>query len=483
MSVRVRIAPSPTGNLHVGTARTALFNYLYAKRHQGQFVLRIEDTDLERSQAEYTQNIFDSLKALGLQWQEGPDCGGSYGPYAQSERLDLYREWAEKLIADDKAYLCYLTPEELDAEREAAAKAGKPYVHSGRCRDPKVREALAQDTSRQPSIRFKVPSNHGPVVFEDAVRGTLSFDSHLIGDFVIVKSNGTPSYNFAVVVDDVTMAISHVIRGEDHISNTAKQCLIYEAFGQPLPQFAHVSMILSPDRSKLSKRHGATAVSVFIDEQGYLPEAFCNFLALLGWSPEDGQEIATLDHIAQQFDLGRLAHSGAIFDIDKLNWVNSQYIRQLPLPELLERAKPFLSALPLETYSNLQLEVMLDAVREPIHKLSELPEAVSYFFAAPVIDPEIEQSVLQTPDVAPVLNAFMAEVVSQLHDTPEGISQQLKALCNTLKPLKAKTVMWILRATLTGRVHGADLGTTLWLLGVETIKTRISERLLLISVA
>jgi nondiscriminating glutamyl-tRNA synthetase len=477
MTVRVRIAPSPTGNLHVGTARTALFNYLYAQRHQGQFVLRIEDTDLDRSEAQYTQNIFDGLKALGLSWQEGPDCGGPYAPYAQSERLDMYRDWANKLVDQGLAYHCYLTPEELDAERAAATAANKPYVHSGRCRDAAVREQLSQQPGRVPSIRFRVPDNRGDITFKDDVRGELSFDSRLIGDFVIMKSNGTPSYNFAVVVDDITMAISHVIRGEDHISNTPKQLLIYEALSHTPPVFAHVSMILSPDRSKLSKRHGATAVSVFIHDKGYLPEAFCNFLALLGWSPEDGQEVASLSHIASRFDLSRLAHSGAIFDTDKLNWLNSQYIRALPLPELLDRARPFLAQFSLSEYSDPQLQTMLAVVREPIHTLSELPAAVDYFFNDPMIDPELETTVLNEPEAADILRAFQQQVVDVLADEPEPASQQMKALCKALAPLKTKTIMWTVRACVTGRVQGADLGTTLCLLGKTRLSQRVAARL------
>jgi nondiscriminating glutamyl-tRNA synthetase len=480
-AVRVRIAPSPTGNLHVGTARTALFNYLFAKRHQGQFVLRIEDTDLERSQPQYTQNIYDGLKALGLSWDEGPDCGGPYAPYAQSERLDLYQAWAQKLLDADKAYLCYLTPEELDAEREAATQASKPYVHSGRCRDPQVRAELAKDPTRKPSVRFKVPVGMGPVTFDDAVRGHLSFDSHLIGDFVIMKSNGTPSYNFAVVVDDLTMAITHVIRGEDHISNTAKQVMLYQAYEQAPPVFAHVSMILSPDRSKLSKRHGATAVSDYIYEQGYLPQAFCNFLALLGWSPENGEEIASLDAIAQQFDLGRLAHSGAIFDKDKLNWVNSQYLRALPLPTLVQLATPYLTqaGYNVSRYTPEQQAQMLGLVIEPVHTLSELPEAVAFFFTPPYLGPDSPaevQDTLAQPEAASILAAFQADVLPQLAADAEGVAAQLKAFCNSLKPLKTKAIMWTIRATLTGRVHGADLSTTMALLGAPELQQRIANQ-------
>jgi glutamyl/glutaminyl-tRNA synthetase len=255
--------------------------------------------------------------------------------------------------------------------------------------------------------------------------------------------------------------------------------LLYQAFATQAPQFAHVSMILSPDRSKLSKRHGATAVSSFIEEQGYLPEAFCNFLALLGWSPEDGQEVATLDHIAQHFDLKRLAHSGAIFDQDKLNWLNSQYIRQLPLPELLHRAKPFLHGYDLTRYTQAQLESMLAVVKEPIHTLAELPEAVAYFFNTPTVPKPLFDEVLNTPEAPQVLQAFLHQVVQQLADGPEAIAAQMKAFCNNQKPLKVKTVMWIVRAAITGRVHGAELGTTLWLLGHEVLTQRVQAALLL----
>jgi nondiscriminating glutamyl-tRNA synthetase len=478
MTVRVRIAPSPTGNLHVGTARTALFNYLFAKRYGGQFILRIEDTDLERSNAAYTQNIYDSLRALNLSWDEGPDVGGPYGPYQQSDRLALYAEWAQKLVATGHAYPCYCTAEELDAERAQAMADKRPYIYSRRCLNPETAATLAQDPSRTPTLRFRIPDERGDVVFQDAVRGELRFDTGLIGDFVLMKSNGTPSYNFAVVMDDLLMQISHVIRGEDHISNTPKQLLLFEALGVPAPAYAHVGMILAPDRSKLSKRHGATAVSEFI-AQGYLPEAFCNFLTLLGWSPPDGQEVASLSHFAEAFSLDRIAQNPAIFDIEKLNWLNSLTIRQLPLDELLERARPFLADFDLTHYSHAALCDMLDAVREPITILSDLPEAVSYFFGQNVNTQGVED-VLNQPETLDVLKAFEQTFLptAPFDQDAEAMAAAIKAFANSLKPLKMKTVMWAIRASVTGRTHGADLSKTMMLLGKETVFHRVNTALL-----
>ena len=476
--IRVRIAPSPTGNLHVGTARTALFNYLFAKHNQGTFILRIEDTDLERSETRFEQDIYDGLRLLGLNWDEGPDVGGPYGPYRQTERLELYTEYAQKLIASGHAYEAWETADELEAEKQAAIDAKQPYAYRRREYTADQIAAFKADPNRQASLRFHIPSSTGTIVLNDAIRGAVSFDSNLIGDFVIMKSNGVPTYNFAVVVDDITMKISHVIRGEDHISNTPRQMLIYQALGATLPVFAHAGMILAPDRSKMSKRHGATAVAEFV-RNGYLPEAFCNFLALLGWSPPDGQEIATLQHIAQQFTLDRLAHSPAVFDQDKLNWLNASMIRAMDLPELLKRSRPFINELDLSRYSEDQLCVMLDAVREPISRLSELTESLTYFTPAPITSFEDEaKTTLAEADAAMILTRFQSEMINVASfDSPEALSETLKAFTKSLQPLKTKTVMWTIRSAVTGRVHGADLTKTLWLLGKELVTQRVASAL------
>ena len=483
--VRVRIAPSPTGYLHVGTARTALFNYLYAKGHQGQFILRIEDTDQERSKEEYARNIYESLHALGLHWDEGPDVGGPHSPYRQSERLEIYREWANRLVEAGHAYYCYHTQAELDAEREQAQDEHEGHLYSGACRDAAFREKLAgmpteDGLERKPSLRFHVPAERGMLTFQDQVRGAVSFDTRLIGDFVILKSDGTASYNFAVVIDDWLMKISHVIRGEDHISNTPRQILIYEALGIAPPEFAHVSMILAPDRTKLSKRHGAVAVSDYI-RQGYLPEAFCNFIALLGWSPPDGQEIGSLEHFAGMFELERLTHSPAIFEKDKLNHINGKWIRALSSEDLLKYARPYLHDFDLGQYPIEKLCMILEAVREPLSLLSELPEALNYFFGHSVIlDAQLVGEVLTGPEPAEVLRRFQSEFLDGADFTTiDTLAAAIKEFTNAVKPIKTKTVMWTIRAAVTGRVHGADLAKVLYILGPDMVRHRVDTALAL----
>lgn len=474
--VRVRIAPSPSGNLHVGTARTALFNYLFAKKSKGDFILRIEDTDLERSDEKYIKNIFDSLKAIGLNWDEGPDIGGNYGPYSQSAKFDIYQKYAQKLKNAGYAYDCYCTQEELEAEKEASIANKHAHKYSGRCKNL-TQEQIEQyqKEGRKPTLRFAVPQDR-TIAFDDIAKGHLEFDSNLIGDFVIMKSNGIPTYNFAVVVDDIDMEMTHILRGEDHISNTAKQILIYEALGAQVPQFAHLGMILAPDRSKLSKRHGATAVSEFI-EQGYLPEAFVNFIALLGWSPSDGVEIKSLQEIINDFDITRLSSSNSIFEFDKLNWMNGQYIRAMAIPELLERLKPYLTKYNLSEYTQEQLYRMIEVTREPLVLLSDITDAVSYFFGDNVeIEPEIQEKVLDTETSQEVLKEFL-KLAENTECTEEAYHQALEALRSEFKTkgIKPKDTMWAIRASLTGRTRGADMCAIIGLLGKDKIITRVKK--------
>jgi len=482
--VRVRIAPSPSGNLHVGTARTALFNYLFAKKHNGKFVLRIEDTDAERTSQEYVDNIFDSLKALGLNWDEGPDVGGDFGPYTQSERFDIYPKYIQELLDKGFAYECFCTPEELEAEKEEATANKKAYVYSKKCENLTEEEkAKLRAEGRKPAIRFNIAKaqkafhESSILEFEDLVKGKLHMDTDLIGDFVIMKSNGAPTYNYAVVIDDALMKITHVIRGEDHISNTYKQILIFEALGFEVPRFGHLGMILAPDRSKLSKRHGATAVSDFV-EQGYLTEALVNFVALLGWSPSDGEEIKTVSEIAEDFRIGEISSSNSIFEYDKLKWMNSHYIKALTIEELKEKLKKYLTKYDLASLNDAQYTRMVEITREPLVLLSDITDAVPYFFGGEnvEIEPEVQATVLDLPESQEVLKAFVQQggnwewTEDNLHEKLEVFRGEFKE-----KGIKPKATMWAIRGAITGRTRGADMTATLDILGKEICLARAKK--------
>ena len=481
--VRVRIAPSPSGNLHVGTARTALFNYLFAKKNNGKFVLRIEDTDAERTSQEYIDNIFDSLKALGLNWDEGPDVGGPYGPYTQSQRFDIYPKYAQKLLDSGFAYECFCTPEELEAEKELTTQNKQAYVYSKKCENlTEAEKEKLRAEGRKPAIRFNIAKAQkafhetSMLKFDDLVKGELHMDTDLLGDFVIMKSNGTPTYNFAVVIDDMLMKISHVIRGEDHISNTFKQILIFEALGAEVPRFGHLGMILAPDRSKLSKRHGATAVSEFV-EKGYLTDALINFVALLGWSPSDGQEIKTVDEIAQDFRINEISSSNSIFEYDKLNWMNSHYIKMLPIEELKEKLKPYLTKYNLNELTDAQYTRMVEITREPLTLLSDITDAVPYFFGESVeVEPEVQSEVLDTEISQNVLKEFVKQAKDWDFDE-ENLHEKLEAFRGQFKEqgIKPKVTMWAIRAAVTGRTRGADMTAILAILGKDKVLKRIES--------
>ena len=479
--VRVRIAPSPSGNLHIGTARTALFNYLFAKKNNGKFVLRIEDTDAERTSQEYIDNIFDSLKALGLNWDEGPDVGGPYGPYTQSERFDIYPKYIQQLLDSGFAYECFCTPEELEAEKEEATRNKKPYVYSKKCENLTEEEkAKLRAEGRKPAIRFNIAKaqktfhDTSILEFEDIVKGKLHMDTNLLGDFVIQKSNGAPTYNYAVVIDDMLMKISHVIRGEDHISNTYKQILIYEALGAKVPKFGHLGMILAPDRSKLSKRHGATAVSDFV-KQGYLTDALINFVALLGWAPSDGEEIKPVEKIAEDFRINEISSSNSIFEYDKLKWMNSHYIKMLSMDELKQRLMPYLEKYDLSQLTDEQFTRMIEVTREPLVLLSDITDAVSYFFGDSVeVEPQVQTDVLDTETSQEVLKTYL-EQSKDWEYTEENLHEKLEAFRGYFKEkgIKPKVTMWAIRAAVTGRTRGADMTAILAILGKEKVEKRI----------
>ncbi|MCL4849344.1 MAG: glutamate--tRNA ligase, partial [Acidobacteria bacterium] len=375
--VRVRFAPSPTGYLHVGGARTALFNWLFARHHGGTFVLRIEDTDVERSSDEMVAGILDGLRWLGIDWDEGPEVDGPYAPYYQSGRLHRYRAMAERLVAERHGYYCYCDPDTLKSRRAEAEARGETFSYDRACLKLSAADIAAREAAGAPrAIRVRVPE--GRTSFTDLVRGSIEIDHAVIEDFVVLRSDGHPTYHLSVVVDDVDMAITHVVRGDDHISNTPKQVLLYEAFGAPLPRFAHVPLILGPDKKRLSKRHGATSVTEYA-RQGILPEAMMNFLALLGWSPGTDQELFTRDELVAAFTLEGISGGNAVFNPEKLTWFNNQHVMRLPSSELAGRVEPLLrdAGLWSEAFAGERRDWFL-RVLEPLkpraHRLADIVE-------------------------------------------------------------------------------------------------------------
>src|SRR4029079_5562341 len=382
--MRVRFAPSPTGHLHVGNARTALFNWLLARGSGGPFILRIEDTDVEQSTRESELAIVADLRWLGLDWDEGPDSGGAPVPYRQSERLHLYQSYAKELLNAGNAYYCFCSVAQLDADRQEALAAGRAAHYAGTCRRLSHEQAADRiNAGERPAIRFRVPEQRD-VTFNDLVRGEVRFSTDVIGDPVIVRADGHPAYNFAVVVDDALMEVTHVVRGEDHISNTPRQILLYEALGFTPPIFAHLALVMGPDHSPLSKRHGATSVAEF-RAKGYLPEALVNYLALIGWSPGHGDEVLPVEELARRFSLDRVAHSAGVFDEDKLAWANRHYLKLCAPDRLTALATPILRDAgvivgSLKPSALGWLEITLPGLAASIDRLTQLPDRLSTIF-------------------------------------------------------------------------------------------------------
>jgi nondiscriminating glutamyl-tRNA synthetase len=461
--VRVRFAPSPTGYVHVGNARTALFNWLFARHHSGAFILRIEDTDIERSKEEYERQLLEDLRWFGLDWDEGPDKGGPFAPYRQSERLEIYRRHAIELIDAGHAYFCFCSAEQLEAERQEALKAGRQPMYSGRCRTRPREEAARKVAGGEPAaIRLKVAP--GTFNWNDLVHGPTSFSSDVIGDFILVRSDGHPAYNYTVVVDDHLMDITHVMRGDDHISNTPRQLAIYQALGWTPPQFAHLSTILGPDRARLSKRHGATSLQNF-REMGILPEALRNYLALLGWSAADGvTEILSDQELIRQFSLERIIKSPAVFDSEKLNWVNRHYLKEASPRRLAELSVPFLVqagylAGPCDGPTLDWLERVLAATLKNLDMLGQLPAAVRLIFeydAASVASGEETRHVVQDAAAREVLKAFIPKVLEAQDLTYERFRAIAKAVQKETGK-KGKELLHPIRVALTGRASGPEL--------------------------
>ncbi|MDT3699888.1 MAG: glutamate--tRNA ligase [Thermincola sp.] len=478
-SIRVRFAPSPTGPLHIGGARSALFNWLLARKFGGTMIVRIEDTDLERSSRESEDNILAALNWLGLDWDEGIKKGGENGPYRQTERLQTYKDAAEKLLSQGQAYYCYCTEDELEAERQACFAKGELPRYLGKCRDLTAEDrARLEAEGRRKVVRFKVPDNQN-VIVEDLVRGNVVFESNGIGDYVIVKSDGIPTYNFAVVMDDALMGITHVIRGEEHLSNTPRQLLLYNALNLKTPVFAHVSLILGKDRTKMSKRHGATSIDAY-KNQGYLPEALVNFLVLLGWSPDVEEEIFSLEELIQKFSLERVAKNPAVFDSDKLNWINGQYIRKTPVERIADMALPFLreagylqEELTPETYNWLLMIVV--SVQEKLSFVAEITDHVGIYFDDKIEMESAEaEEVLKDEDLLRVMAAFKEKITELEEITPENTKALLKTLTKELK-LGGKKVYMPLRVALTGQTHGPELYYIIPILGRDRILVRLAQ--------
>jgi len=465
--VRVRFAPSPTGYVHVGNARTALFNWLFARHHDGVLVLRIEDTDIERSTEEYETQLLADLRWFGLDWDEGPDVGGPFAPYRQSERLELYRRYALQLLDQDCAYYCFCSPEQLEAERHEALKAGGQPKYSGRCRKLSRAEAEARlAAGEEAAVRLKIVE--GLFTWRDLVHGPTSFPSEVIGDPILLRSDGHPAYNYAVVIDDHRMEITHVIRGDDHISNTPRQLALYRAFAWQPPEFAHLSTILGPDRARLSKRHGATSLQNF-REMGILPEALRNYLALLGWSPADGvTEILSPKDLVAQFSLERVIKSPAVFDLEKLHWMNRHYMKASEPRRLAELSVPFLVragylARPVDAPTLAWLERVLDAVLKNLDHLSQLPAAVRLIFeydADGVVRGEETRHVVEEAASREVLKAFLTRALAASAECGELSYERFREIAKTVQKetgKKGKELFHPIRVALTGAVSGPEL--------------------------
>ena len=457
-SVVTRFAPSPTGHLHIGGARTAIFNWLFSRHNGGKFILRIEDTDTQRSTEEYTKSILESLRWLGIDWDEGP--------YFQTQRLDLYRAYAERLYQSGWAYYCECSPEEVEQRRQEAFAKGLKPKYDGACRDKGLSPAPGR------VLRFRCPQT-GTTVVKDIIKGVLSFDNSELDDLVLIRSDGMPTYNFSVIVDDITMGITHVIRGDDHVNNTPKQVLLYQALGERIPEFAHVPLILGPDRKRLSKRHGATSVIAY-REMGFLPEALFNYLVRLGWSYGD-QEIFTKDELIEKFSLENVGSSASIFDMEKLRWLNGHYIRQKSPEELVEPLLPFLKA---KGYPEKPVDYLARAIQtlQPrCATLAEMADAMDFYMLDEVAyDPKAAENFLTSET-----SVFLEEIIGAISKN-EGRFEE-KALEELFRRMaeehgvKLKVIAQAVRVALTGRTASPGLFEIMDILGKEVVINRLRK--------
>jgi len=460
-NIRVRFAPSPTGLLHVGNARTALFNWLFARQHQGTFILRIEDTDKERSRSEYEDQMKQDLHWLGLDWDEGPDVGGEFGPYRQSLRVAKYADFTQQLLSKEQAYYCFCSTEEIAAEREAARRSGAVPKYSGKCREiPSQIARQRQESGAAAAVRLRVPDT-GSLEFVDLVRGELAFDLALVGDPVLVRPSGLPAYNYAVVVDDHLMRISHVIRGEDHTANTVRQILTYHALDLEPPAFAHLSMVMGEDNARLSKRHGATSVDQF-KQDGILPQALFNYLALLGWAPPEGREVLNAGELAEMFNLNKVSRSAAIFDYGKLHWLNRKHMQTQPSRENAKRAAPLLQKAgylpPVMTPAHWNwLEQAVLLLLERVDRYADFPELFALLFDFTLADMRAEEQAILQSECGRKVIRFLGDRLTKLPEFSYDLLSRMSGEIKTETGCKGKELFHPIRVALTARTSGLDL--------------------------
>lgn len=478
---KVRFAPSPTGPFHIGGARSALFNWLVARNKNGKFLVRVEDTDLARSTRESEENIKAALNWLGLNWDEGIDVGGENGPYRQTERLNIYHKEIQRLLDEGKAYYCYCTEEELEESRTQQLAEGKTPVYNDHCRSLTEEEiAKYKESGRKPVIRLRVPKE-GVFAFDDMVRGHVTFQAAGVGDFIIMKSDGIPVYNFAVVVDDALMNITHVIRAEEHLSNTPRQIAIYQALGYDIPKFGHISLILGSDHKKMSKRHGATSVDEY-RKMGYLSDAVVNYLALLGWAPKGEQEIFTREELIEQFSMKRVSANDAVFDIEKLNWINFQYMKQLSPEELLELTLPFIINAgyitgPLSDEKKEWLKKVVWFVRDHLYYGAQTPENIKIFFEELFATTDEEMLDIMNRETSKMIIKSFAEKLSDLDTFNESSIKDVFSNLMKESGIKGKAAFEPVRIALTGEIHGPGLYTLIELFGKEKTIHRLKSSL------
>ncbi|MBI5230707.1 MAG: glutamate--tRNA ligase [Coriobacteriales bacterium] len=480
-NVRVRFAPSPTGHLHIGGARTAVYNWAFARRYGGQFILRIDDTDPERSTQENTEAIMRAMRWLGLDWDEGPEAGGSSGPYLQSERGPLYRDGLLRMIEAGAAYPCFCSTEELEAQREAARAEGGYATYDRACRQLAKDEVKARlDAGEAHVWRLAVPEGRGDIMFTDAVRGPVSFPAEAMDDYIIVRSDGTPTYNFVTVLDDAGMGITHVIRGDDHLANTPRQILVYEALGEPVPTFAHMSMIWGSDGKRLSKRHGATSVEAYRD-MGYLPDALINYIALLGWSIDDKTTLFDRATLVEKFALDRISKNPAIFDPDKLEWMNGVYIRDMPPQAFVHQMVPWLDAAGLASADDIAdrndwFLALTPLVTERVKRMDEIAPMVRFLFEDIEIDDTAREKVLAKEGAGEALRAA-ADALRAVEDwNPAAIEAAIRDIPPALD-LKPKLVFQAVRVAITGSAVSPPLFESVALLGRERSVERVEAAL------